>query len=147
MKNHFHMLVSVRSEELQEELFQKVDLNSNKLRSPSRHLSNFFNSYTLSINKQEDRVGSLFQRPFRRKEVSTDSYFRRLVIYIHQNPVKHRFVSNIEGYPYSSYHFYFREGESFLNKNKVLQLFDGIEKFRAAHVEMLEDFDQYPEEA
>ena len=146
MNNHFHMLVSVRSVEVQEELFRKADLNSSQLRSPSRHLSNFFNAYTLSINKQEDRIGSLFQRPFRRKEVNTETYFRQLVIYIHQNPVKHRFVSNIDDYPYSSFHSYFLEERSFLDKEKVLELFGGIENFRSAHEEMLQNFDPFEPE-
>lgn len=143
MSNHFHLLVSVRPEELQQELFKKADLNSNKLGSPSRHLSNLFNGYTLSINKQENRVGSLFQRPFRRKEVTTDSYFCQLIVYIHQNPVRHRFTSSIEEYPYSSFHSYFQDSGSFLNKSKVLKLFGGIESFRAAHEEMQTNFDPF----
>lgn len=143
MNNHFHMLVGVRSDKVQKELFQGADINSKKLQSPSRHLGNFFNSYTLSINKQENRVGSLFQRPFRRKEVNTESYFRQLVIYIHQNPIKHGFTSHIEEYPYSSFHSFLNDDGSFLNKDKVLELFGGIDNFRAAHEEMLQDFEPF----
>ncbi len=137
MNNHFHMLVSVRPLEKQRELFEQTDLRSKQLRSPSRHLGNFFNSYTLSINKQEDRIGSLFQRPFRRKEIETEKYFCRLLVYIHQNPVKHGFVTSIEDYPYSSFHAYNNEGESFLNKNKALALFGGFKNFLEAHKELV----------
>lgn len=137
MSNHFHMLVSVRSLEKQKELFKQADLKSNKLRSPSRHLGNFFNSYTLSINKQEDRIGSLFQRPFRRKEIETEKYFCRLLVYIHQNPVRHGFVTSVEDYPYSSFHAYNCEDESFLNRNKALALIGGFKNFQAAHKELI----------
>jgi REP element-mobilizing transposase RayT len=143
MNNHFHMLVSVRPVEIQEELFQKADLNSNQLRSPSRHLSNFFNAYTLSLNKQEDRIGSLFQRPFRRKEVNNESYFCQLVVYIHQNPVKHGFVSNISEYPYSSYRSFYQKETSFISTDTVIDLFGGIDNFRAAHEEMLQNFEPF----
>lgn len=143
MNNHFHLLVKVRTEKEQNELFKKADLNSEKLRSPSRHLSNFFNSYTLSINKQEERVGSLFQRPFRRKEVDSNRYFRQLVIYIHQNPVKHGFVSAINEYPYSSYHDYFQESSFFVAKDKVLDLFGGLKNFQSAHDKILANFEPF----
>jgi hypothetical protein len=137
------MLVSVRSAKVQEELFQSAEINSKKLQSPSRHLGNFFNSYTLSINKQENRVGSLFQRPFRRKEVTTESYFRQIVIYIHQNPIKHGFTSHLEEYPFSSLHSFLNDGGSFLNRDKVLKLFCGLENFRVAHEEMMQNFDPF----
>ena len=143
MSNHFHLLVSVRSEKLQQELFKKADLKSRKPGSPSRHLSNFFNGYALSINNQEKRIGSLFQRPFRRKEVTSDSYFCQLVVYIHQNPVRHGFTSSIEEYPYSSFQSYFQQYESFLNRDKVLELFGGLENFRAAHEETIQNFDPF----
>lgn len=143
MNNHFHLLVGVRSKATQKKLFQHADLNSKKLRSPSRHLSNFFNSYSLSINKQEERVGSLFQKPFRRKEVSSERYFCQLVVYIHNNPVRHGFASSIEEYPYSSFHSYLQDKGSFLNTDKVLELFGGIKNFREAHEEMLTNFDPF----
>jgi len=103
MGNHFHLLVSVRSIEEQNALFANSPLSSKILRSPSKHLSNFFNSYIQSINKQQERIGSLFQRPFKRKVIEDDDYFLRLIVYIHQNPAKHKFNVPFTEYPYSSY--------------------------------------------
>lgn len=140
MSNHFHFLVSVRSIAEQTRLFADSNLRSKVLRSPSRHLSNFFNSYTQSINKERNRTGSLFQRPFKRKEVDSDDYFRKLIVYIHQNPVHHKFTKSFKDYPYSSYsHFLNFDEDSFLNREKVLDLFGGLVNFEAAHSENIFD--------
>lgn len=134
MGNHFHFLVSVRSLNEQQELFLDANLKSKSLRSPSKHLSNFFSSYTQAINKQQGRVGSLFQKNFKRKEVDSQEYFQRLIVYIHQNPIHHGFSEALNHYPFSSYrHFLNSDETSFINRKKVLQLFGGIENFEAAH--------------
>ncbi len=141
MGNHFHLLVSIRSKEEQEKLYEKRNLKTKKLRSPSKHLSNFFSSYTQAINKQEDRTGSLFQKNFKRKEVDSQEYFQRLVVYIHQNPIHHGFSEEIKHYPYSSYRYFLNSKEpSFINRNKVLKLFGEMENFEAAHEEISFDF-------
>lgn len=118
-------------------MFQLKNLRSKQLRLPSRHLGNFFNSYSLSINKQEERTGSLFERPFKRLEVDSEVYFRSMIIYIHQNPLRHGFVDSITDYPFSSYQHYLNEDESFLNKEKTLSLFGGIENFKVAHQQQM----------
>ena len=113
--------------------FEESDLTSKELRSPSRHLGNFFNSYTQSINKERGRTGALFQRPFKRKEITSDDYFRKLVVYIHQNPAHHKFEKQFSEYPFSSFSHYINEEETFLNRHKTLELFGGIENFKEAH--------------
>ncbi|XWN36380.1 MAG: hypothetical protein ROO71_10520 [Balneola sp.] len=133
MSNHFHFLVSVRSIAEQTRLFADSNLRSKVLRSASRHLGNFFNSYTQSINKQRGRTGALFQRPFKRKEIDSDEYFRKLVVYIHQNPAHHKFEKKFSEYPFSSFSHYINEEETFLNRAKTLDLFGGIENFKEAH--------------
>ncbi len=133
MNNHFHLLISVRSKEGQEKLYESGNLKTKKLRSPSKHLSNFFSSYTQSINKQTGRIGSLFQKNFKRKEVTTDDYFRKLVVYIHQNPAHHKFEKEFSVYPFSSFTHYVNKEDTFLNRDKTLELFGGIENFMGAH--------------
>jgi len=51
-----------------------------------QQFSNFFNSYSKAYNKMYDRNGSLFQRPFKVKEILSDSYLTKVIIYIHHNP-------------------------------------------------------------
>lgn len=133
MNNHFHFLVSVRSVAEQKRLFSDANLKSNLLRSPSRHLGNFFNSYTQSINKERNRTGTLFQRPFKRKEIDSDKYFRKLLVYIHQNPTHHKFEREFSAYPFSSFKYYVNKEDTFLNRDKTLDLFGGIENFKEAH--------------
>jgi len=133
MSNHFHLLISVRSKEEQEKLYESRNLKTKKLRTPSKHLANFFSSYTQSLNKQTGRVGSLFQKNFKRKEIDSDDYFRKLVVYIHQNPAHHNFNSKFSEYPFSSFDHYTKNDESFLNKGKTIELFGGIENFKEAH--------------
>lgn len=135
MSNHFHLLVSVRAFKEQEKLFEMRNLKSKRLRSPSKHLANFFSSYTQSINKQESRVGSLFQKNFKRREIDSEEYFRTMVIYTHLNPLKHDFTKEFQTYPFSSYRIYLNSGDTFIKKDRTLNLFGGLENFKIAHDE------------
>jgi len=85
LKNHFHLLIKVK-----EHLPGLQNLED--VLPASKAFSNLFNAYTKSINKAYKRSGSLFQKNFRRIEVSSDKYFTRLIHYIHFNPQKHRFT-------------------------------------------------------
>ena len=69
----------------------------------SERWKKFFQSYAMAFNKQQTRIGTLFQRPFKRVEVDTDNYFRNIVYYIHANPQNHGIVDNFRTYEWSSY--------------------------------------------
>jgi len=102
LKNHFHLLVRIK----EKEEIVNPDWVLNPVRvtlPPYRYFSHLFNAYCQAINKQERRTGPLFERPFHRLEVATEDYFRQLIIYIHTNPVKHRFTDDYKDYPWSSY--------------------------------------------
>jgi hypothetical protein len=129
------MVVSVRDTEEQKKLFEESSLKAKKLRSPSKHLANFFSSYTQSINKQESRTGSLFQKNFKRKEIDSIEYFQRMVIYTHLNPLKHGFNNDFKAHPFSSYSHYTNKDEAFINREKTVELFGGERNFFAAHEE------------
>ncbi|MFD2530880.1 transposase [Gracilimonas halophila] len=140
MGNHFHMVVSVRDIEEQEKLFIESDLRPKKLRSPSKHLAHFFSSYTQSINKQENRTGSLFQKNFKRKEIDSEEYFRQMVVYSHINPIKHGFSKSLTDYPFSSYQIYLNSEETFIQRERTLELFGGRKKFITAHENVIARF-------
>jgi hypothetical protein len=72
--------------------------------SASNAFSNFFNAYAKAINKAYGRTGSLFQHPFGRVPVLTQTHLTRLVCYIHFNPQRHGLISDFREWPYSSYH-------------------------------------------
>jgi len=67
----------------------------------------------------------------------------RLIVYIHQNPQKHRFASDFCDWNYSSYHSIIGNGPTRLQKDKVLQLFGSRADFIRIHQEIqpLDDFD------
>jgi putative transposase len=120
LKNHFHLLVFIKHEE-------KI------IRSPGQQFSNFFNAYAKAINKIYQRTGSLFQHPFGRIEITSNAHFARLVTYIHQNPQKHGLATDFRTWPYSSYRTILSDQPTRLNRNEVLQWFNGREGFIEVH--------------
>jgi putative transposase len=138
MKNHFHLLVSVK----QNLTINPTDLEDQSgltggLHSPNRivskKFSDFFNSYSKSINSAQNRTGGLFETPFRRILVDSDAYFSQLVWYIHFNPQKHGFVNDYRVYPHSSYHSHLSEKSTKLEREKVISWFGNKNTYTSFH--------------
>ncbi len=70
---------------------------------PSRHFSHLFNAYSKYMNKRYGTRGALFERPFQRKLIDSEEYLRKVIVYIHRNPVHHGFCSHPLEYGWSSY--------------------------------------------
>lgn len=115
MPNHFHFLIRTRGEEdisdLQsfpktEKQHAEEDLTGFENLSGfiTKQFSNFFNSYAKAFNKMYSRKGSLFNRPFKAKPITSDSYLTNIIFYIHHNPLHHGFCEHVEDWPHSSYH-------------------------------------------
>ena len=66
----------------------------------------FIVSYTKAINRQQGRVGPLFQGPFRAVWVDKDEYLLHLSRYIHMNPVSAGLATRPEKWIFSSYRDY-----------------------------------------
>ena len=118
MSNHFHLLVRIKSEEeiisssstisifLKFRTLEKFE-EEEKLKFFSKQFSNFSSSYTQAFNKVYNRWGSLFIKFFKKKETNTEFYLRKIIFYIHLNPVKHGFTKNIKDWKcvsYSNFH-------------------------------------------
>ena len=88
LPTHFHFLLFIKE---------------NPCEAPSNQFSHFFNSYAQWFNKLNHRNGGLFQRPFKRKRIKDQDYLRRVIYYIHRNPLHHKLTKVPENYPYSSY--------------------------------------------
>ena len=132
MRNHFHLLVRIK------DLTGLADLSGlDAPPGPSQAFSNLFNAYARSINKAYQRTGALFQRPFGRIEVTSDAYFVRLIVYIHQNPQKHGFVSDFREWPYSSFHTLLSAQPTRLKRDTVLTWFGSANEMVATHREMI----------
>jgi len=89
MPNHYHLLVYLRGEDV-----------GNKVMQP------FGTSYVKAVNRQQKRVGPLYQGPFKARHVDSDVYLAHLTRYIHLNPVRARLVDHPADWPYSSYSDY-----------------------------------------
>ncbi len=134
LRNHFHSLVYIKTEEEQEQTFRVSEtLKVFKVLSPSQQFSNLFNAYAKAINKAYQRTGSLFQHPFGRILVTSDTYFVHLITYIHRNPQKHGFVDDFRDWTYSSYHAILSQKPTRLKRDAVLDWFDNAAAFQASH--------------
>jgi len=112
MPNHFHFLVVVKHLEIELENKQARDLNDS--------IGLMLRSYTRAINKQEQRVGSLFRSKTKAKNgwindfitvgskhehllfKADNDYARQCFQYIHNNPVNAGLVTKVEDWQYSS---------------------------------------------
>ncbi len=92
MPNHFHFLIRIKTENELAKYFKIDGSNLTGFENLSgllaKKFSDFFNAYSKAINKQQNRKGSLFMRPFKRKRITDEKYILKLVHYIHYNPVE-----------------------------------------------------------
>ena len=130
LKNHFHFLIRTKTEIEQRLAHAGKEF---KILSPSQQFSNLFNSYARAFNKTYDRTGSLFEHPFKRIAVESDAYFRQLVIYIHQNPQRHGLIADFKDWSYTSYQALLSKEATSLERDVVLEWFDGVDGFIEFH--------------
>ena len=137
LRNHFHALVRIRTREQQ--ALGVSEPGVSKPKSPSQHFGNLFNAYAKAINKAYDRTGSLFENPFGRVPVTSESHLVHLVTCIHQNPQKHGFVTDFRAWPHSSYHTVLSQQPTRLERDEVLAWYQGPAAFEEAHCHMVSD--------
>ena len=126
LKNHFHIVLRIKDkEDIPERFKQKIHLP----------FSNLFNAYSKSINKAYNRTGSLFQEHLQRNRIENENYLQQLIIYVHLNPVNHKFTEHFETYLHSSYRSYLSDRQSSIDRKFILELFDGLENFKSYHDE------------
>ena len=129
LRNHFHLLVTVKKKVI----VMRKDGKGEMILNASRQLSHFFNCYAQSFNKAYHRHGKLFEEPFNRRLVDSDDHHTCLVNYIHFNPQHHEFVSDFREWPHSSYPRYISEEYEFLALDKMKEWFGTMKHFKEAH--------------
>ena len=158
MPNHFHLMVYVREVELIPSNFltQAVVFNTFtgslrvgiKTRTLNQSIGIMLRSYTNAIQKQEGRIGALFQEETKAILLAENisyipsyfpsafgtiitayqdedtSYAERCFNYIHQNPVSSKLVKRAVDWEFSSYRDYagLRNGK-LVNKEKGMEFF------------------------
>jgi putative transposase len=85
MPNHYHFIVYLKTDDF------------------TQKIQPFILSYSKAINKQYQRVGSLFQGKYQAIIVDKDEYLLHLSRYINLNPVQANLVSKAEDWEFSSY--------------------------------------------
>ncbi|HSK66722.1 MAG TPA: hypothetical protein VK888_07325, partial [Anaerolineales bacterium] len=106
------------------------------LKDLSKYFSNFFNAYARGFNIAAQRTGALFERPFKRIPVDKTAYLMQLIVYVHQNPQKHRFTDDFRDWKHSSYYLLTSDIPSQLQRDRVIQLFGNREDFVRIHQEI-----------
>jgi putative transposase len=129
LPNHFHFL-----------LYIHPDGVGVPRRGGTNPLGSLFNAYAQWFNKRTDRVGGLFQRPFKRKKIMEQEYLKQVIYYIHRNPLHHKFISNPAEYPYSSYQRIIGNQPTVLQREQVLEWFDGRKNFMEYHMMQFDDY-------
>ncbi len=89
MPTHYHFLLHVKTDDFSKRVMQPFGV-----------------SYTKAINRQQERVGPLFQGPFQAVWVDKDEYLVHLSRYIHLNPVAAGLVAQPAAWAFSSYRDY-----------------------------------------
>ncbi len=134
MPNHFHFLIQVKNENQIKENFIDTHMKFETLEKlVSKQFSNFFSAYTQAYNKQNNRMGSLFMKVFKRKRISDQRYLLKLVHYIHLNPIESGFCNAPEKWVNSSYNSIISQDTSFLKSKEVIEWFENKTNFIYIH--------------
>lgn len=104
----------------------------------SRKFSHLFNCYAQAYNKQNHRSGSLFKNRFKRVLITDDDHLRTAIVYIHLNPSHHQIEKHFCDWKYSSFHAIAGKGQTLVNKEMVLDLFEGTKNFVFCHQQKYE---------
>jgi REP element-mobilizing transposase RayT len=86
LPNHYHLLL--------------LPMADNTL---NQFMKSVFGSYVQGVNKQQNRLGPLFQGRFRHTLVDKDEYLIHLARYIHLNPVMAGLCDKPQEWGYSNY--------------------------------------------
>jgi len=135
MGNHFHLLVRILYPNT--EGFENLQCLTPDKRI-NQQFSNLFNAYTKAFNKRYNRTGSLFEHTFRRKLISNKFYLKRVILYIHNNPVHHGYCNHPVEYPWSSYLTCISVKTTRLKRDAVMGWFDNQANFKYLHQQKME---------
>jgi putative transposase len=126
MPTHYHLLVLLKTDNFSELVMQP-----------------FATSYSKAVNRQNKRVGPLFQGRFQAKRIEKDSHLLQLSRYLHLNPVKAGLVEHPSDWLYSSYRDYLGiRKNSLVKPGIIIDHFSSVQAYQV----FVEDQDQGEEE-
>ena len=104
MSNHIHLLLREPECGLISKFMQKLECR-----------------FVRWYNAKYDRCGHLFQNRFKSEVVEDLAYFKTLVRYIHNNPVKAGLVSRASDYADSSFRCFFSDNNTLIDREYVFE--------------------------
>lgn len=139
LPNHFHLVIKVR-----DVIFLKDDIpaltNEEEIgKFVSNQFRKMFVAYTMAINKQEGRTGNLFDRSFKRLEITEHEYLQYVIFYTHYNPEKHGLIDDFKKFRFSSYQAFHSSQATGISREFVFELFEGKSGFLNYHNGMHEE--------
>jgi len=149
MPNHFHLVIRIKNPDETENFFRlktgtekyesQKSKNENYLEQQiSKCYSNLFNTYAKYYNFHYNRTGTLFKRTFRRKKIDDLGYLKRLICYVHQNPVVAGFIDKPELWRYSSYAALLSSMPTLIPREEIIGLFEDLENLKFCHARLEE---------
>lgn len=110
MKNHVHLV---------------LQMGHHHISGAMQHLASRYSRY---INRKEKRKGHLFQGRFKSILIDEQDYLKKLIRYVHLNPIRAGLVNRAEDYIWSSHRAYLgMETLIWLSKDYILRKFDSNE--------------------
>ncbi|MFY8090173.1 MAG: transposase [Chitinophagaceae bacterium] len=138
MPNHFHILIKIKTEKELMEFCNSLK-RENKIETYDFHkiamnqFKHMLNGYAQAYNKMYIRKGALFIDYLRRKQITDNHYFTKIIHYIHNNPIHHNFCKSIDEWTYSSYHTILSNKPTGVEREKVIDWFGSLNNFKALH--------------
>ena len=142
LPNHFHLVIKVKDEiilarerdsisEEKDGILMVDEAEIGKI--VSNQFRRLFIKFTMAINKQEARTGSLFDKNFKRLEITEQEYLQYVIFYVHYNPEKHGLTNDFKNFRFSSYLTFLSKQKTGISRNLVFELFDGKDVFLNYH--------------
>jgi len=137
--NHFHLCIRIKSEEE----INKFKAENKVYKDKEVHLiisaqfKRLFQSYSLAFNKQHQRIGTLFQKPFKRALIDNQKYLLNTITYIHQNAQHHGLVDDFRDWEWSSYNSLLGDKETKLKRIETLKLFGSLDAFNDSNNQLV----------
>ena len=69
-----------------------------------------------------------------------------MILYVHLNPLKHKFTNDFKTYPFSSYKTFLSDKPTSVDRAYILELFGGKENFEFCHNESQIKYENVVEE-
>jgi hypothetical protein len=94
----------------------------------------------LAFNKQNNRTGNLFYRPFKRVKIESDTQFTMALIYVHANAAKHGLLKDFTTHLWSSWHSIISKQPTSLLRDEIIKWFGSIEICIKSHKELAANY-------